>query len=176
MNPSVRATLKSGVQRLIVRGLHRAMQSSNEGNALVEMAFALPVMMLMVTGMCSFGLCLNNYLILQHATDVGARYLATSRGLTSNPCADTVTVIQNAAPVLAQASLTYTFALGTDSFAGGNTSFSGSGSTSCSVAGTKDLSVGSTATVTVTYPFTLTIYGWTPSSMNLQASTSEIVQ
>ena len=140
------------------------------------MAIALPVMMLLVTAMVSFGLMLSSYLVVSHAVDVGARNLALSRGASTNPCSDAVTVIQNAAPTLTSSSLSYTFKIGSDSFTGSSTGFSGTGSSSCSQLGVSDMVAGDTATVTVSFPMQLMIYGWSPTTLNVTASTSEVIQ
>ena len=58
----------------LLRGLEQ------EGQAMVEMALVLPVLLLVVTGILTFGLAFNNYLLLTEATSVGARTLAISRG------------------------------------------------------------------------------------------------
>lgn len=147
-----------------------------EANALVELAVALPVVMLLITGMITFGLMLNNYLVLSHATDVGARNLALSRGATTNPCSDAVAVIQSAAPNLASSSLNYTFGIGSGSFSGNSTGFSSTSSTSCSQAGVSDMVAGDNATVTVTYPFQLLVYGWAATTVTISASTTEVIQ
>ena len=52
---------------------------------MVEMALALPILLLVVTGILTFGLAFNNYLLLTEATSVGARTLAISRGATTDP-------------------------------------------------------------------------------------------
>jgi len=161
---------------LIGERFRGAARAREEGSALVEMAVVLPLLMLIVTGMISMGLVLTNYLMLSHATDVGARYLAVSRGQTTNPCSDTVTAIQNAAPGLSKSQLSYTFVIGSGTFSGGPTSFSGTSSSSCSVAGVTDLSPGKTATVTVSYPFQFFIYGWSNASVSIKSQTAEIIQ
>jgi len=107
---------------------------------------------------------------------VGARNLALSRGASTNPCSDAVTVIQNAAPTLTSSSLSYTFKIGSDSFTGSSTGFSGTGSSSCSQLGVSDMVAGDTATVTVSFPMQLMIYGWSPTTLNVTASTSEVIQ
>jgi Flp pilus assembly protein TadG len=149
---------------------------SESGGALVEMAIALPVMMLFITAMVSFGLMLSEYLVLSHAVDVGARNLALSRGATTNPCSDGVTAIQNSAPTIAASGLNYTFQIGSDSFSGNSSGFSGTGSTSCSQLGVSDMVAGDTATVTATYPVQLMVYGWAPKTLSITASTAEVIQ
>ena len=139
----------------------------SEGSALVEMAVVLPVMMLIITGLCFFGIAVDNYLILTHANDVGARYLAVGRGQLTDPCAQTVSIIQNAAPGLATSKLAYTFTIGS----------SGSLGSSCNT--TTDLAylaAGATATVKVTYQYNLFLFGWKPTTLTMQTQTAEVVQ
>jgi Flp pilus assembly protein TadG len=152
------------------------LRDGERGGALVEMAIAVPVMMLLITAIISFGLMLSSYLVVSHAVDVGARNLAVSRGASTNPCSDAVTVIQNAAPTLAASNLTYTFTIGSDTFTGSSTGFSGTGSTDCSQLGVSDMVAGDTATVSVSFPMKLMIYGWAPTTMNVSATTSEVIQ
>jgi len=70
------------------------------GAALLEFAFVLPIFLIVLFGMFSMGLYLNGYLQLTDATEIGGRYLATLRWVTSatDPCASTATVMKNAAP------------------------------------------------------------------------------
>jgi Flp pilus assembly protein TadG len=152
-----------------------ALLRDEEGGPLVEMAFALPLMMLLITGMFSLGLMMSSYLMVSHAVDVGARNLALSRGATTNPCSDTVSIIQSAAPTAAS-TLTYTFKIGPDTFSGTSSSFSGSGSGDCSQLGVSDMVAGDTATVSVTYPYQLLVYLWSAKTYNITASTSEVIQ
>lgn len=153
--------------RVELTRLNSLLRSRNEGSALVEMAVVLPVMMLIITGLCFFGIAVDNYLILTHATDVGARYLAVGRGQLTDPCAQTVTVIQNAAPGLSTSKLVYSFTIGSSS------SFGSSCNTTADLA---YMSAGATATVNVTYTYNLFLFGWKPTSISMQTQTSEVVQ
>lgn len=181
---SSRMGLKAG---LAIACLRKLGGGRNEGSALVEMAVVVPLMMVLITGMCSMGLSLNSYLALSHAADVGARYIALSQGNftngASNPCAMGATQIQAAGPTLVPAKISYTIAL-TPTSSGTTTTFSssngagsfGSGS-SCGTSGTGDMgSGGGTVSVTLSYPVQLLIFGWSPATLNLQASTTEIIQ
>jgi Flp pilus assembly protein TadG len=170
------SSMKLGAFRKFWRNAESLLHGDEGGGALVEMAIAVPVMMLLITAIISFGLMLSSYLVVSHAVDVGARNLAVSRGASTNPCSDAVTVIQNAAPTLASSSLTYTFTIGADTFTGSSTGFSGTGSTSCSQLGVSDMVAGDTATVTASFPMKLMIYGWAPTTMNVSATTSEVIQ
>ena len=165
----------SAKRRLIARAALDLSQRE-QGGALVEMAISLPLMMLLITGMISFGILLSSYLMVSHAVDVGARNLAVSRGTSTNPCSDAVTVIQNAAPSYATANLTYTFQIGADTFSGASNGFSGTASTDCSVAGVADMVSGGNATVSVTYPFQLSVFFLIEKTINVTATTSEVIQ
>ena len=83
MNPEkCAAPLSNGVAHTHnsrLRGL------AQDGQAMVEMALVLPVLLLVVTGILTFGLAFNNYILLTEATSVGARTLAISRGGTTDP-------------------------------------------------------------------------------------------
>src|SRR5579872_6353509 len=100
------------MMKFLVSRVHRIFHSDSDGGALVEMAVTLPLMMFLITGLCFMGIAVDNYIILAHANDVGARYLALHRGQLSDPCANTITTIQNAAPGLNTANLSYTFNIG----------------------------------------------------------------
>ncbi len=136
-----------------------------EGQALFEFAVCLPVLMLIVTGMYTFGITLHNYLELTDAVAVGARLLAVERGQTTDPCKDATTAIANAAPLLASGSLTYSFSLNGNGYSG----------TSCT-AGAANLVQGQAAEVTATYPCNLTWYGSFLPSCTLTAEATELVQ
>jgi len=145
----------------------RVLKRRDEGSALVEMAFAVPLMLFLITGLCFLGLAIDNYLILTHAADVGARYLAVGRGQLTDPCSQTVTVIQNAAPGLSTSKLSYSFTIGS----------SGALGSSCTSA-TSYMTPQATAIVTVSYTYPVLIFGWSTAQQNLkmQASTAEMVQ
>jgi Flp pilus assembly protein TadG len=185
MNKKVGASSKRRSLLALLRGLF---VSDSEGSALVEMAVVVfPIMMLLILGLTSMGLAINAYIVLSHATDVGARYIAINQGnfangASTNPCAMAVTQIQAAAPVLSASKLSYQITL-TPSSSGTPTTYtssnggSGFASGSCSTGGTAAMGTGlGTATVTVTYPFQLLIYGRAPTSVTLTASTTEIIQ
>jgi Flp pilus assembly protein TadG len=143
-----------------------------EGQAMVEMALVLPVLLLVVTGILTFGLAFNNYLLLTEATSVGARTLAISRGETTDPCATAASAVYAAAPLLVPANLSFTFVLNGTAYNGASCS---SGSSTTGAAG--NLKQGSYASVTVAYPCSLAVYGtnYAPTC-SLQSQISELVQ
>ena len=122
---------------------------ADDGNALVEMAMVLPVFLAFVTGIGSFAVALGNQITLIQATDSGGRYLQQLRNGTTDPCQDTITAIENAAPNLAPGSIGLTLTVGN------NTPITGS---SCSGKQTQ-LVEGATVTIATTYPCTLAVYG-----------------
>ena len=144
----------------------RAVRAADDsGQALVELALSLPILLLLVFGLCTFGVAFENYLVLQNATNVGARALAISRGQSTDPCSTASTAITNAASVLTSSSLNFTFVLNGASYTG----------TSCT-AGAANMTQGTTARVTVTYPCTLSSYKWSYAPCTLTAATAELIQ
>src|ERR1700719_3147362 len=109
MNPEkCAAPVSSGVAHAHnwrLRGL------AQHGQAMVEMALILPVLLLVVTGILTFGLAFNNYVLLTEATSIGARTLAISRGATQDPAATASSAVIAAAPLLSAANLSFTFSL-----------------------------------------------------------------
>jgi Flp pilus assembly protein TadG len=122
---------------------------ADDGNALVEMALVLPVFLAFVTGIGSFAIALGNQITLIQATGSGGQYLQQLRNGTTDPCKDTITAIENAAPNLAPGSINLTLTMG------GNAAVTGA---SCSGKQTQ-LVEGETVTVATTYPCTLSVYG-----------------
>lgn len=149
----------------------------DDGGSMVEFALVLPMMMVLITGMCSFAMALNNYMVLTNAVGAGARAIALSRGQTipalasSDPCAYAVQMANSSSPNLDQTKLSYTVVWTTTNSAGTVTSTSYS--TSC--AGVA-LNAGDTVQLKATYPFTPLVYGWKATVMNMGAQTAELVQ
>jgi Flp pilus assembly protein TadG len=171
------ATRSSGAHlRASLRGKLRAgLGKSNEtGAAVVEMALVLPILMLMLTGIFAFGIAFNNYVELTNAVDIGGRKLAISRLATTDPCNTAVTVIEQAAPYLKPAGLSFSFVLNTTAYPA-NTTTCSSGSTTTGAAA--NLVQGQPVTVTVTYPCSLGVYGKNlVPGCTLSAQVTELVQ
>jgi Flp pilus assembly protein TadG len=145
---------------------------TEDGQAMVEMALVLPVLLLVVTGILTFGLAFNNYILLTEAASVGARTLAISRGETTDPCATAASAIYAAAPLLVPANLSFTFVLNGKSYQGASCN---SGSSTTGAAG--NLKQGSSARLTVSYPCSLVVYGndFAPNC-SLKTQVAELVQ
>jgi Flp pilus assembly protein TadG len=66
---------------------------SEDGQAIVEFAIVLPLLVLLVFGIAQFGVAFRNYLAITDAARVAARAAAVKR--TNSPCEAATTAIQN---------------------------------------------------------------------------------
>jgi|HubBroStandDraft_4_1064222.scaffolds.fasta_scaffold14995_6 Flp pilus assembly protein TadG len=163
-----------------------------DGQALVEMAFVTPVILLILTGILSFGIALNQYELLTYATGDAARAFALSRNQSSwtpttaaDPCEYTYQVAygngstyQGAAPTLNPSNVTmtisYTPPSGSDHTAQNWTPTATSGCSTFALDGTD---INGTVTVQTTYPVFPVIWGWSSTyKLNLTATSSEQIQ
>jgi Flp pilus assembly protein TadG len=156
----------------------RLRASSDEGQSLLEFALCVPVLLLLVTGIMTFGLALNNYLVMTNAVSTSAQLLSVSRSNTTDPCSLTATSFTTSAPNLTASNLSFTYVLNGVSYGpykGLSASTCSSSSTSTGAAG--NLVAGQSAEVTVSYPCNLAVYGhnYLPTC-NLVVQTTEIVQ
>lgn len=63
--------------------LIRKITNNNRGQALVEFALMLPVLMLLIIGMMEFGLIINQYMVVTEAAREGARSAAVGNSNTT---------------------------------------------------------------------------------------------
>jgi len=143
----------------------------------------LPVLLVVLTGIFSFGIALNQYLVLTNAVNAGARAFALSAGGAANststatnadPCAWAATTIQGSAPSLSSSNLQYTIKYTVNS-TGASTTYTGTGSSSPSCAGIA-MNPNDIVSVTAVYPVTAALYGTAGKSLNLTAQDVELVQ
>jgi Flp pilus assembly protein TadG len=156
----------------------RLSNNSDGGQSLVEFAVCLPILLLVLTGIMTFGIALNNYLLMTEAVSTSARTLAISAGQTLDPCQTAATAFQSAAPYLKTSSLSYSLSLINNS-SGVSKSYSGSScsSSSTSTGAAGYLVQGMNAQLTVTYPCNLAVYGKNLiPGCKLKVQTSELVQ
>jgi Flp pilus assembly protein TadG len=139
--------------------------SSERGGSFIEFTLVIPVLLLAMTGMVSFGIALHNDLILTNAVNTGTQLLAISRGQTSDPCATAYTAISGAAPSLA-AGLSLTFVINGATYTSTNT---------CTAAAA-NMVQGASAQVTATYPCNLAVFGMSFPSCALKAQIAEFIQ
>src|SRR5438477_6494222 len=77
---------------------------SDYGQAIVEFALVLPVLLLIVLGIIQFGRYYNNNETITNATRAGARVAAISR-TASDPVGATIQAVKNSAPNLTQSQI-----------------------------------------------------------------------
>ena len=149
------------------------LSGNDEGQALVEVAVSVSLLMMVLTGIFAFGTAFYNKLVLTQAVGAGAQYLQQIRTSTSDPCTDTFTAIKNAAPNLTPSKIGLTLILdGTSSSTITSTTVSAS---TCSTYASKMVQAVP-ATVTATYPCSLSFFGFTSSSScTLSATVTEYV-
>ena len=119
-----------------------------DGQAITEFALILPVLVALLLGIIQFGIVFNNYLTITDAARAGARKAAVSRFIGDNG-ASAKTTAQNSAQQLDQTALKVTVT-----------------STNWNVP-------GSDVNVTVTYPYSINILGWTVKAGDLSSTTKE---
>jgi len=145
-------SLKASARRLCAP-VHCRRLRNEHGNILVEIAVSLPLLLLVFMGIFYFGIAYNNQLTLIQAVGSGAQHLQQIRTTTSDPCADTLTAIENAAPTLAPGSISLLLNMN-----GTQYPTSGTPATSLSCSGYQtDLVPQEPVTVTATYPCSLPI-------------------
>jgi Flp pilus assembly protein TadG len=146
-------------------GVRSRLHSGDEGNAIVEFAMVLPLMMLLTTGIFAFGFAISNQLTLTQALGTGAQYLQQIRTSTSDPCNDTFTAIKNAAPYLNASNIAVTVTM--NGVTPPQTGHTCAGAQS-------NLTPGVAVTVVAKYPCTLAVYSMSfTSSCQLSAQVTE---
>jgi Flp pilus assembly protein TadG len=163
-SPGVRGEARPRKKQALTRA------GDEQGQALLEFAVVLPVLLTLLLGMVVFGLTLHNYMVLTNATNLGAQRVSMSRGQTTDPCQTTVQTVYAAAPSLVQANLKFTIVLN------GTLVANNVAAPSCS-GGQQYLVESQTAQVMVTYPCNLRFFIFNPApNCILSAQTTEIVQ
>jgi len=163
-------------ERLYTRGSSRSgllrIGRNERGSAMVELALIFPVLMLMVTGVLSFGIYLRQNLALTDAVNIGAKLLSINRGNTLDPCALVYNAVVAAAPSLNPSNMSFSY-----TFNGNAQSGSSCSSASTTSGAPAQLVQGTPISVTVTYPCSLAIYqaNLVPSCL-ISASLTEIEQ
>jgi Flp pilus assembly protein TadG len=142
-----------------------------DGQALVEFAIVVPLLLMLLTGIIQFGLVFNKYITLTDAARNGAQTLAIGRGL-SNPCDPAVlqTINSGSATGVTSSQVAPTFSSSSDFCGTGSYTYNTSGNTN----GTEI--AGDQATVTATQTFQLGVFGLPLIPLTLSASASDAVQ
>jgi Flp pilus assembly protein TadG len=156
----------SGQAIMLARGLKRGAKArkicapahgrrvwGEHGNMLVEIAISMPLLLLVCTGIFDFGIAYYNQLTLTQAVGSGAQNLARIRTSTTDPCADTLTAIESAAPTLAPGKIAIAITMN-----GTSEPSNGTPTTNLSCSGAQsNLVQGTQVAVTATYPCSLPI-------------------
>src|SRR6266511_1108696 len=138
------------------------------GQAMVEFALVLPLLMLILLAIIKFGIAINNYVVLTNSVRTGARTLAIGRGST-DPCGTAKTRVEKSASDLDPAKLNPTV-----SFARASSCTDPDGAGPL----VPPLIAGDDVTLTVTYPCDLVILGmdFAFGSCALSSKTTERIE
>lgn len=151
----------------ILKGLRR-----NEGNAILETALMMPIVLLILTGIFYFSIALFQKMQLAEAVSIAGRYLAVDRGDT-DPCKSTATQLYSAAPGFTQSKMTLTFTLNGTVTNGATCPGSGGLANANMVS-------GGTGQVQATYPCTLSFFpafgNKISTTCSLTSQVTELVQ
>jgi Flp pilus assembly protein TadG len=135
------------------------------GQAMVEFALVLPLLLTLLTAILQFGLMYNKYMTLNDAVRAGARTLSLERGL-ADPCDDAVTqtVTAAAGTGLSTSQVTATV----------------SGTSNCGAAaypyGAGTVVQGDNGTVKATVPYAFSVFGVHLGTVTLSASTTDEIE
>jgi Flp pilus assembly protein TadG len=130
---------------------------NQKGQALVEFAIVLPILLLLVFGIIQFGILFNNYLTLTDAVRAGARQAAVSRTLSDQTGPAKNRVIQAAANLrLSDLDVTVT--------------------PHDPVTGSATFVQGGDVTVKGTYPYSINLLGLVVMSGRMTSQTTERVE
>jgi Flp pilus assembly protein TadG len=146
--------------------------ASQKGAQLYEFAVTLPIALLVFTGLLSFGVYLNKSIELTNSTSLAGQYLSISRSVTTDPCATFASALQNVSPYLQSSSLSYSF-----TFSSTTPVFSGSYTGTTCTAGAAGMLQGGSATIQVSYPCSIGIFGLNLApGCTLISQVTEIIQ
>jgi len=148
----------SAEARSIGDRLRFGLRFGDKGQALVEAAIVLPLMLMLLVGMFSVGVAMIQYEMLGEATFAGSQQFQNGRGILTDPCASVATAVSAALPNWVAANITYSASI-TDDTGTAQTIPASTGSFSCA-GGANYLTQYEPATLTVSYPYTwIPIYG-----------------
>ena len=131
------------------------LRSRNEGQALVEIAIALPLLLILLTGIFTFGIAYINEMTLQSAVGSAAQLVAVSRGSSTDPCAPAYGALKAAAPNFNATNL----GAGLTVTVNGTASTKGETACATDLGTTYGASSGKSVSVSATYPCTIGVYG-----------------
>ena len=157
-------------------------RSGNRGQALVEFALVLPPLLLILTGLFSMGIVINQYEVLTNAVGDGARAFALSRDQQNPPlaasdkCAFAFQTVQDAAPTLDPSNLSFTVIYTSYTDSSGNPVSGGTVSTLSASCPDLTLHSNDSVQISATYTTTPLVFGWSGKALHLKATAAEQVQ
>jgi Flp pilus assembly protein TadG len=162
--------------------------AKDEGSQVVEIAVVAPILLVILTGMASFGMALYSEQQLGLATAGAVQAVATGASYISNPCQTAAADVANTLPTWTAANLTYTLTIYTSSTS--STPFTWTGTSypsTCATTGLNDLQATGSEfqplILKVTYPYSwFPIFQWSKygntlsPSGNLQSTQAAMIQ
>jgi Flp pilus assembly protein TadG len=136
--------------------LHAFFGVREEGSQLVEMAVVAPLLLIILTGMASFGMALYNEQQLGYVTAGAVQALTIDVSQITDPCASVETYVSTSLPSYTAASFTYTLKIYTSSSASVTSGPTTGTGFSCKSYAT-DITQFQPVILTVSYP-----YSWFP--------------
>jgi Flp pilus assembly protein TadG len=130
---------------------------AQDGQAMVEFALVLPLLLLLVTGIIQFGILFHNYVTLTDAVRAGARQAAVSRTL-PDPVGAATSRVKSSAAGLEGSDIVVTVT----PYNPGD--------------GTATWVQGGDVTVKATYPYRIAVFGLSVKSGRFESETTERVE
>ncbi len=158
----------------------RLFRRGEAGQSLVEFGLVAPVLLVVLTGIFSFGIILTQYEVLTDSVSAGARALALSRNqatpalAVSDPCAYAISVLEAAAPNLNSSSLNFTIVYTNNN---GSSPVVNNYTTSCTALSptSSNMHSGDSVMITATYPVTPLIFRWATRQITMSSTAYELV-
>jgi len=151
--------------------LRACLRSGGEGQSLVEFALVLPVLAMLLTGVFWVGINICNYMALNNAVELGARYLKIEGNTSGNiatdladPCLSVFQQMMGASSSLNADNITVAYKLN------GSTIETLKGSANTCPSESDNFSAGGTFQIVATYPCIAGVYGVNLSACKLVVS------
>ena len=159
--------------------IRRRFGNSEEGQALVETALILPIVLIIVFGILVFGIFTMQIMSLAQGVNNAGNVLSVSAGQTTDPCSLAATSVQQAAPLLTSGNLSYSVTMTPSGGSAQTYSVSSCSSSSTTTGAAQYLSSGGTVQVSATYTnCSLKFYGknFLPNGCSITSTITEAVQ
>jgi Flp pilus assembly protein TadG len=118
------------------RGSARLRANGERGAALVEFALVVPMFLILLIGMYSFGMLLTEDISLTEAVNIGGEQFSIARGNFADPCATIAAAIDGASPFLNSSNTAYTFSVNGATSGSGYATFARAGTPTCTAMAT----------------------------------------